>query len=170
MTRPRLPIGGLSGVVVLLAVLVALSAALASAGQDRARTDQERAQEIAAGLRCPVCKDLSAADSPAPLARQMRVQILDQVRAGDSAAQIRAGFVEAYGVSVLLSPPARGWGRVAHLLPFLVAGVALLVGAGVLRAARRPTGTDTSAALAAPSVEDRSLVDRALEELLQEER
>lgn len=168
MNRLRVPGGGrLSGVVVLLAVLVALAAVLVTGSQDRTPTDEQRAQQIAEGLRCPVCKDLSAADSPAPLARQMRAQILEEVRAGDSAAEIRQGFVEAYGASVLMSPPNRGWGRVAHLLPFLVAGVALLAGAGVLRAARRSTYSHEPHE---PSTEDRALVDRALEELLQEER
>lgn len=152
-------------------MLVAAAAVLASAGQQRLLTDEQRAYEIAAGLRCPVCQDLSAADSSAPLARQMRARILEQVRTGGSAEEIQQGFVDAYGTSVLLTPPARGWGWVARLLPFLVLGVAVAGGALVLRGARRPGRTEP--ARAEPermSAEDQALVDRALRELLQEER
>jgi cytochrome c-type biogenesis protein CcmH len=96
-------------------------------------TPAAQARQIAAGLRCPVCEDLSAADSPAPLAGQMRAQIRQQLAAGRSPAQIRARFVASYGDSVLLSPPARGLGRVAHLLPALVLLVGLATAVVLLR-------------------------------------
>jgi cytochrome c-type biogenesis protein CcmH len=161
--------GRLSGGLVLAAVVVALGVlVLAWTRTGAAPTDQQQAQRIAAGLRCPVCKDLSAADSPAPLARQMRTQIQRQVAAGTSAAEIRQGFVDAYGPSVLMSPPAHGWGRVAHLLPFVVVGGCVLGGGVLLRRALRPDEpTDPPESL---SAEDRALVDRALADLLKEER
>ena len=127
MTRP--------GVVVLAAVLVAF-AALAVAAFGRPGTPVTRAQQahdIASSLHCPVCKDLSAADSPAPLARQMREQIRQKLAAGASPAQIRSDFVDAYGPSVLMSPPNQGWGRAAHLAPLVLLSVAVLLGAATVR-------------------------------------
>lgn len=166
------PVGGRLGVALaVLALLAAVGALVWGTAADRAPTGEERATAIASGLRCPVCTDLSAADSSAPLARQMRTQIRQQVAAGVSDEEIRRGFVEAYGPSVLLTPPADGIGRVAHLLPVLVLAAAAVGGAAVLVRGRRsvsrggpgPAGPD------ARSSTDRALVDRALADLLKEE-
>lgn len=125
--------------LVALALLTAL-AALAVVdvrAHESTLTRPEQVQQIAAGLRCPVCRDLSAADSPAPLARQMRRQIAEQLRDGQSAQAIRQHFVAAYGDSVLMSPPHHGAGQVAHVLPLLVLGTGVLVGVRLLRRWRR---------------------------------
>jgi cytochrome c-type biogenesis protein CcmH len=134
-----------SDLLVTLAVLMALAAAVvATAGPGPAPQPlDQQAQAIAAGLRCPVCTDLSAADSPAPLARQMRRQIRQELAAGIPREAIRQRFVDAYGPSVLLTPPDRGWGRSVRLMPVLVVGSAGLAGALVVqrslhRARRRP--------------------------------
>jgi cytochrome c-type biogenesis protein CcmH len=125
--------------VLVAALLVALTAlvAVALAGRSAPASPQQQAQEIAAGLHCPVCKDLSAADSPAPLAQQMREQIRRQLAAGKPPAEIRAGFVAAYGPTVLMSPPEQGLGRVVHLAPLVVLVTGLGLGGGLLRRALR---------------------------------
>ena len=124
-----------SGLLATLAVLLALGATvLATVGPGAARPGlAQQTQSVAAGLRCPVCTDLSAADSPAPLARQMRRQIQRELVAGVPPAAIRQRFVDAYGPSVLLTPPDRGWGRLVRLMPALVAGSAGLAVVLVLR-------------------------------------
>ena len=109
------------GLIVLLALAAALAtlAVVAVTGKAPASPAQQ-VQQIAAGLHCPICKDLSVADSPAPLALQMRQQIAQKLRAGESPDQIRARFVTAYGDSVLMSPPRRGLAGTAYFLPALV--------------------------------------------------
>jgi cytochrome c-type biogenesis protein CcmH len=100
-----------------------------------------QAKEVASSLRCPVCEDLSAADSPAPMAAEMRRQILQDLRRGRTPEQIRSGFVRAYGPSVLMTPPRRGVGSIAYVLPVLVVVVAGATGAMLLRRfVRRPAG------------------------------
>jgi cytochrome c-type biogenesis protein CcmH len=128
---------GGSALLVALAVLLALAAAV-TVGLGSPRHDlTQQTQSVASGLRCPVCTDLSAADSPAPLARQMRRQIHQELAAGVAPDVIRQRFVDAYGPSVLLTPPDRGWGRLVRLMPALVAGSAGLAGALVLRRSLR---------------------------------
>jgi cytochrome c-type biogenesis protein CcmH len=126
---------GSDAVLVALAVaaMAATVAVLVMAGGRSSSDLPARAQAVAATLRCPVCQDLSAADSPAPMAAQMRREILADLQRGRSPEQIRARFVAAYGPSVLLSPPRRGVGSLAYLLPLLTVGAAASAGAVVLR-------------------------------------
>jgi cytochrome c-type biogenesis protein CcmH len=157
-------------------VLAAVAAALvtlvfvAVSGKTQASQAQE-VQQIASGLHCPICKDLSVADSPAPLALQMRQQIAVKVRAGESADQIRAGFVAAYGDSVLMSPPGRGLAGTAYFLPALVL-LAGLIAAGVLlrRWLRAPRAEPDTADAGPPlSAAQRRAVARAVASLREEE-
>ncbi|MGH2695680.1 MAG: cytochrome c-type biogenesis protein [Actinomycetota bacterium] len=128
-------------VAIAAAVLLAIGAvALATLrGPEQPRTLQERTQEIAAGLRCPVCQNLSVADSPSGLAREMREAIADRLRTGQGPEEIRAYFVDRYGEWILLSPSGEGLGAVAWVAPV----VALAVGAVAVTLAlrrRRPEG------------------------------
>jgi cytochrome c-type biogenesis protein CcmH len=125
---------GLPGLVVLIALAAGLAtlAIVAVVGHPPASQAQQ-VQQIAAGLHCPICKDLSVADSPAPLAQQMRQEIAQKLRAGEPADQIRAGFVAAYGDSVLMSPPRQGLAGAVYYLPLLVLAVCLTTAFMVLR-------------------------------------
>ena len=107
--------------------VVSLAALIASGGSGGHQTLDERVHEIGAGLRCPVCLNLSVADSPSTLAGEMRTEIETQVRAGRSPDQIRAFFIDRYGEWILLSPPRHGW----NLLPWAVPIVGMLAGVGV---------------------------------------
>jgi cytochrome c-type biogenesis protein CcmH len=170
--RRRLP-----ALMVFLA-LVATAATLTAVGvhSPPAGGPAEQVQQIASGLRCPVCKDLSAADSPAPLARQMRLQIAQQVAAGRSEQQIRQGFVAAYGESVLTSPPHTGLGQTVYLLPVLLMGLGLVVVVTLLRRWRQepePIGngpSDDAPGVGDLSPSDQDRVDQALRRLREDER
>ena len=107
--------------LVLAVALVAVTFLVVVATGRTASPDvDQQAHDIASSLRCPVCQNLSAADSPAPMAAQMRRQISDDLRRGRSPEQIRSTFVGAYGPSVLMAPPRRGVGWLAYGLPLLV--------------------------------------------------
>ncbi len=79
---------------------------------------EDDTQEIARLLRCPVCQNLSVADSPSELAVQMREVIRDRLRQGESREQIMAYFVEKYGEWILLSPARHGFNWLAWIAPF----------------------------------------------------
>ena len=114
------------------AAVVIVGAALLARGGGEPATVEDRAQAISAGLRCPVCQNLSVADSPSRLAGEMRAEVEGQLRAGWTDDEVRAFFVARYGEWVLLEPRS--------LLPFVipVAAVALGVGAWLLVVRRRP--------------------------------
>ena len=116
----------------------------------------EQVRAIAQDLRCPVCQNLSTADSPSGLANQMRGVIREKLQAGENREQIEAYFVEKYGEWVLLAPRKRGFNLVAWLLPF--AGV-IAGGVGVAVLVRRwAAGREEAAAGgAAPTPPDPAL-------------
>lgn len=124
MKRTWLLVGG--------AAVVIVGAALLARGGGEPATVEDRAQAISAGLRCPVCQNLSVADSPSRLAGEMRAEVEGQLRSGRTDDEVRAFFVARYGEWVLLEPRS--------LLPFVipVAAVALGVGAWLLVVRRRP--------------------------------
>ena len=65
---------------------------------------EEQTRLLAAELRCPVCQNLSVADSPSEMAIQMRELILEKLKNGESPEQIRGYFVSRYGEWILLAP------------------------------------------------------------------
>lgn len=128
---------------VAAAVVAIATAAVLSRGDDRPATLDERVNEVASGLRCPVCQNLSVADSPSRLAGEMRAEIQAQLDAGRTPEQVRDFFVERYGEWVLLAPERRG----LNLLPWMLPIAGLIVGAGVWFAAlrRRPSAREEPA-------------------------
>ena len=81
-------------------------------------TATEQARLIAAELRCPDCQALSVAESQTAAAGAIRGQIVEQLAAGRTPAQIRAYFVSRYGDWILLAPssPSAWWIPPAALL------------------------------------------------------
>ena len=162
---------GLPGLVVLLALAAGLVTLVIVAVDGHPPASQaQQVQQIAAGLHCPICKDLSVADSPAPLAQQMRQEIAQKLRAGESADQIRAGFVAAYGDSVLMSPPRQGVAGAVYYLPLLVLAAGLITAFTLLRRWLRASKADPPGAGPPQlSAAQRSAVAKAVARLREEE-
>jgi cytochrome c-type biogenesis protein CcmH len=162
-----------AGLVVVLAAIAAAATLglVAVRGHQQPESRPQQVQQIAAGLHCPICKDLSVADSPAPLAQQMRQQIDEQLAAGRSPDEIRTGFVTAYGDSVLMSPPRHGIGRTAYYLPLIVVLAGALVVVLLLRRWRRSSTVDGSEpdGRAPLTWAQRQALRRAVERLREEE-
>ncbi len=81
---------------------------------------EARVREIASKLRCPTCRALSVQDSPAGMAREMRILIREQLKAGKTAEEVTAYFVDRYGEWILLKPKAEGFNWTIWLLPILI--------------------------------------------------
>ncbi|MFF5990692.1 MULTISPECIES: cytochrome c-type biogenesis protein [Prauserella] len=116
----------------------------------------DRAYELEQRLRCPVCKSVSIAESPAETAEAMRAVVADQVAAGRGDQEIIDYFRARYGDWVLLDPPASGSTLALWMLPVaavVVGGVAL----ALLR--RRPDAVDEVTS------QDRIRVRRAVDQV-----
>jgi cytochrome c-type biogenesis protein CcmH len=116
--KRQLPAVAAGAVLALLAILALLWLAPARA------TDADRADALAAELRCPDCQGLSVADSQTASAREIRRQVAELVATGATDAQVRAHFVDRYGEWILLAPASPA----VWVLPFaaLVLGIAAL--------------------------------------------
>lgn len=94
---------------------------------------EARAAAIGRELRCVVCQNQAIDESDAPLARDLRIIVREQVKAGASDAEAIDFVVERYGDFVLLKPPFRAETWLLWLGPFALAA---LGGAGALAWAR----------------------------------
>ena len=111
-----------------LAGVVCMAAAADPSERLADPAQEARARAIVADVRCLVCQNESIDDSEAPLARDLRVLVRQQVTAGRSDAEIRRFLTDRYGEFVLLTPKLSLpnlalWGG-----PFLV----VIFGAGLL--------------------------------------
>jgi cytochrome c-type biogenesis protein CcmH len=88
----------------------------------------QRTNEVASLLRCPVCQGLSVADSPSTMAQDMKHQVREFLARGYTQEQILAYFEKSYGQFVLLKPKFTGVSTLVWLLPV----AALIFGAVVV--------------------------------------
>ncbi len=108
---------------------------------------ERRAYKLNEVIMCPVCPGESIDQSQNPLAVQMRAIVLGQLQEGRTEGEIKAFFVERYGKSVLLEPPASGFNLAVWVLPPLAVGIAAAALFGALRLMRRPRAPETDLAL-----------------------
>ena len=104
------------------------------------KTLEARARTLSEGLRCVVCQNQSIDESDAPLARDLRVVVREQLTLGKTDAEIMAYVVARYGNFVLLKPPVEPATWVLWLGPF---AVLVFGGAGVVFWSRKRRGPDT---------------------------
>lgn len=106
---------------------------------ESADTLDQEVREIASTIRCPVCLNLSLADSPSDIARAMREKIRTRLQEGETPAEIRQYFVDRYGEWVLMTPEPDGINLALWILPALA-----VVGGGfvVVRVVRKRSPSD----------------------------
>ena len=89
---------------------------------------EKTVNEISAELRCLVCQNQTIADSHAGLAVDLKNQVRDMVKAGQSQDEIVDYMVTRYGDFVLYRPPMKATTMLLWAGPFLL----LLIGLTVL--------------------------------------
>jgi cytochrome c-type biogenesis protein CcmH len=141
-----------------LAIALVLAGALAIGAQGRSgpMTQAQRVRHIASEIRCPTCRNQSAAESDAAAAKAVRDEIGRRVRAGQTDGEIIEFMVSRYGSDILLKPQGSGVASLVWVLPVVAVVVALAGLAVAFRRWRARPGV-------AVSDEDRALVERELE-------
>jgi len=140
------------GLVLVLAVALAIGAQ----GRSGPMTEAQRVKHIASEIRCPTCRNQSAAESDAAAAKAARDEIQRRLRAGQSEGDILAYFKGRFGSDILLKPEGSGVASLVWVLPVVAVVVALAGLAIAFRRWRARPGVDVSP-------EDRALVERELE-------
>jgi cytochrome c-type biogenesis protein CcmH len=117
--------------VVMLLLLAVSFAAFAKEAVPMAMDPEmeKRVNEISSELRCLVCQNQTIADSHAELAIDLKNQVRDMVRQGQTQDEIVEYMVHRYGDFVLYRPPVKPTTYLLWVGPFLllVIGVFLLV-------------------------------------------
>src|SRR5712692_386848 len=106
------------------------------------QTLDQRVQQVAAQLKCPVCQGESVADSPSLISQQMRGVIRQQLQSGKSEQEVIAYFQARYGDQIVWSPPWQGFSLLAWLVPIALLLGGLLLIAFVLRDWRSVSATE----------------------------
>jgi cytochrome c-type biogenesis protein CcmH len=135
----------MNGRVVIAVALLVLAAALVFAARPHEPTADERIDQIATELRCPVCQGLSVKDSTSETARQMRDLVAQRVREGKTNAEIESEFRAAYGDWIFLSPPVASWSGLVWFVPVAALGAGLVLASGRLRGAPAPAPAEPTA-------------------------
>lgn len=107
-------------------MILLLLALIAGAPQGKQLSGPEldqRTQEVASLLRCPVCQGMSVADSPSTVALDMKHQVRDMLAKGYTQEQILATFEQSYGQFVLEKPR----NPLVWILPILILVVGVFV-------------------------------------------
>jgi cytochrome c-type biogenesis protein CcmH len=106
---------------------------------------EARARAIASELRCLVCQNQSIDDSDAPLAKDLRMLLREQLLKGASDRQAKDYIVARYGDFVLLRPPLKP----ETLLLWFAPLIALVAGGLALWRGYRRRVVEAPAALSA---------------------
>ena len=123
----------------LLACLLALFAlpAFAQAIEYRNDAEEQRFRALTEELRCVMCQNQSLADSNAPIAHDLRLEIIRLMREGKSDAEIKQYLVERYTDFVLYKPEVKPMTWLLWFGPgLLVLGGGLVIAVIVRRRSR----------------------------------
>ena len=94
---------------------------------------EARARDISGGLRCLVCQNQSIDDSDAPLAKDLRLIVRQQLQKGESNSQVIDYVVARYGEFVLLKPRLRANTLILWLTPLLLLAGGVILAARIVR-------------------------------------
>ncbi len=129
------------GLCLTLALLLSTTANALEPIDYQSPAEEQRFKSLTAELRCVMCQNQSIADSNAPIAHDLRVEVLKLMREGKTNAQIKQYLVDRYTDFVLYEPPMKKSTWLLWLGPFLI----LLLGAGAIFVIIRRKNTAPSA-------------------------
>jgi cytochrome c-type biogenesis protein CcmH len=117
----------------ILAIVIALSTSVAMAADAAPASDdpvlEARMLKLTSELRCLVCQNQTIADSHAELAVDLRNQVREMLKRGDTDQQVTEYMTARYGDFVLYRPPVNSKTALLWFGPgvLLVGGLVVLV-------------------------------------------
>ena len=88
---------------------------------------EERARNISKNIRCMVCQNQSIDESSAPLAKDLRILIREQIKDKKKDDEIYKFLTDRYGDYILLKPPFKFNTLALWLLPFIFCIIGLFI-------------------------------------------
>jgi len=124
------------------------------------------AREIDDNLIAPCCWTQPVSEHPSEVSDRIRKEVREMLAAGKSRDEILDYYVAQYGERILAAPRARGFNRLAYILPWL----ALVAGAGLtiilVKKFRAPAAADAAPTPpSAPDARYASMVEKEIKEL-----
>ena len=103
-------------------ILLLISAQVSSVEGNDELTSKERElyQHIIQEVRCLVCQNQSVGESNADLAKDLRTEIMEQVKKGGSEEDIKSYLLSRYGDFVLYEPSFKKSTYILWLSPILI--------------------------------------------------
>lgn len=86
-----------------------------------------RARNISKNIRCMVCQNQSIDESNAPLAKDLRILIRNQIKEGNKDEEIYDFLTDRYGDFILLKPEFNLNNLILWLLPFVLLLIGLYI-------------------------------------------
>lgn len=119
---------------IFLLIIIFLSLFAVSTVAAQGGVTDDRVNEIASQLFCPVCENTPLDVCETQACKQWRELIRLKISEGSTEAEIKQYFVDNYGARVLSEPPREGFSLLVYFVPPLI----ILIGAVILfRALRR---------------------------------
>ncbi|MCX7307697.1 MAG: cytochrome c-type biogenesis protein CcmH [Afipia sp.] len=145
--------------IIIALLLIATPSVVYAVQPDEIMADaaqESRARNLSRELRCMVCQNQSIDDSDAPLARDLRLLVREQIAAGKTDAQVLDYLVSRYGEFVLLKPRVEKSTLLLWLIPpFVLVGGGLALWLGNRRRNRRSADGDIATFRLTPDEEAR---------------
>ena len=116
----RVRIHTLALMLPIILLLIALPLAAVDVMQFDSPEQAERFRALTEEIRCLVCQNQSLADSDAPLAQDLRDEVLEQMNAGKTDGEIRDYLVARYSDFVLYRPRINSANLVLWFAPLLM--------------------------------------------------
>ena len=86
-----------------------------------------RARNISKNIRCLVCQNQSIDDSSAPLAKDLRIIIRNNIVEGSTDEEVYEFLTDRYGDFILLNPPIKANTIILWILPFVFLTLGIIV-------------------------------------------
>ena len=106
--------------VCLILLLISTQANSIEGSEEITSQERELYQQIIQEVRCLVCQNQSVAESNADLAKDLRTEIMEQVKQGNSEEDIKSYLLLRYGDFVLYDPSFKKSTYILWLSPVLI--------------------------------------------------